>query len=69
MRHQGPTRSIEIGMISDLDIYRTATQLIKQYGDQALIEAAMRQDKMVAEGNAEGASLWSRIAVHGNCRA
>jgi len=31
-------------MISDLDIYRSATVIMKRYGDDAPIHAAMRAD-------------------------
>jgi hypothetical protein len=36
--------------IVDLDIYRTAHELIKQHGDSAPIEAAMRADEMLEKG-------------------
>ncbi len=35
---------------SDLDIYRSANELIKQYGDAADIEAAMRADELMEDG-------------------
>ena len=38
-------------MTSDLDIYRAANELIKQYGDAADIEAAMRADEGLAAGD------------------
>ncbi len=41
-------------MTSDLDIYRSANELIKQHGDAADIEAAMRADTCLAAGNMEG---------------
>jgi len=49
-------------MISDREIYQTAQVVIKKYGDDALIEAALRQDKLSAEGDQEGARVWKRIA-------
>ncbi len=48
-------------MISDLDIYRSANELIKQYGDAADIEAAMRADEYLAAGDVEGEAVWLRI--------
>ncbi len=33
-------------MIPDLDIYRAANLLVKRYGEDAPIEAAMRADAM-----------------------
>ncbi len=37
-------------MTSDLDIFRSANELIKQFGDAADIEAAMRADAALAAG-------------------
>ncbi len=45
----------------DLDIYRSANELIKQYGDAADIEAAMRADERLAAGDMEGEAVWLRI--------
>ncbi len=36
-------------MTSDLDIYRSANELIKQHGDAADIEAAMRADELTLQ--------------------
>ena len=48
-------------MTSDLDIYRSANELIKQYGDAADIEAAMRADECLTAGDMEGEAVWLRI--------
>ncbi len=48
-------------MTSDLDIYRSANELIKQHGDAADIEAAMRADTCLAAGDMEGEAVWLRI--------
>ena len=48
-------------MTSDLDIYRSANELIKQHGDAADIEAAMRADERIAAGDMEGEAVWFRI--------
>ena len=37
-------------MIPDLDIYRAANVIIKQYGQDALIEAAIKADKLLEVG-------------------
>ena len=62
-------------MTSDLDIYRSANELIKQHGDAADIEAAMRADKRLAAGDMDGEAVWLRdregdrgIAVRGAAR-
>ncbi len=48
-------------MTSDLDIYRSANELIEQHGDAADIEAAMRADERLAAGDMEGEAVWLRI--------
>ena len=48
-------------MTSDLDTYRSAHELIKQHGDAADIEAAMKADAHLAAGDMEGEAVWLRI--------
>ncbi len=48
-------------MTSDLDIYRSANELIEQHGEDAPIEAAMRADECLAAGDMEGEAVWLRI--------
>ena len=48
-------------MTSDIDIYRSANELIKQFGDAADIEAAMRADELMDTGDMEGEAVWLRI--------
>ncbi len=48
-------------MTSDLDIYRSANELIEQQGDAADIEAAMRADELMEAGDMEGRAVWLRI--------
>ncbi len=45
---------------SDLDIYRSALELIDQQGVAADIEAAMRADECLAAGDMEGEAVWLR---------
>ncbi len=48
-------------MTSDIDTYRAANELIKQHGEAADIEAAMRADQCLAAGEMEGEAVWLRI--------
>ncbi|MCH9050502.1 MAG: hypothetical protein IIA72_05405 [Proteobacteria bacterium] len=48
-------------MTSDLDVYRSANELIEQHGDAADIEAAMRADERLAAGDMDGEAVWLRI--------
>lgn len=48
-------------MISDLDVWRSANELIKQFGDTAEIEAAARADALLDKGDHDGQRVWLRI--------
>ena len=41
----------DLAMTSDIDIYRSANELIKQHREAADIEAAMRADERLAAGD------------------
>ncbi len=48
-------------MIPDLDIYRSAQVLVRHYGQDAPIHAAMRADAMLDKGDLDGCATWKRI--------
>ncbi|MCH9054308.1 MAG: hypothetical protein IIA72_25255 [Proteobacteria bacterium] len=48
-------------MTSDLDTYRSASELIEQHGEDAPIHAAMRTDELMEAGDMEGRAVWVRI--------
>ncbi len=48
-------------MISDLDIYRAASVIMKQHGRDAPIEAAMRADAMLEACDLDGLAVWKAI--------
>ncbi len=48
-------------MVDDLDIYRSANELIEQHGEDAPIEAALRADELAADGDMDGRAVWLRI--------
>ncbi len=45
-------------LIPDLDIYRTANIPVKQHGEDAPIQAAMRADAKLEKGGLEGCAVW-----------
>lgn len=47
--------------MDDKEIYETATNLIKQHGKQATIEAAMKSDQMIDEGDLHAAAKWNKV--------
>ncbi len=48
-------------MTSDLDIYRSANVLIRERGEGAALEAAMRANAMLEKADLEGQAVWKRI--------
>ena len=48
-------------MIDDPDIYRAATLLIDQHGEDAPLRAAQRADELLEEGDFDGSKVWGRI--------
>ncbi len=48
-------------MPSDIDIYRSANELIEQHGEDAPILVAMRADELMEAGDMEGVAVWKRI--------
>ena len=48
-------------MTSDLDMYRAAHLLIRQHGEDAPIQAAMRADRMLEIGDLDAQAAWKRI--------
>ncbi len=48
-------------MTSYIDTYRSANVLVKQHGEDAAIEAAMRADAMLEAGDLDGYAVWKRV--------
>ena len=46
---------------TDIDIYRAASVLIREHGDQDLIESAQRADAMLDKGDLDGQAVWMRM--------
>ena len=43
------------------DNWRAANEMIRMFGDDAQVRAAMRADSLLDEGDAEGFSVWKQI--------
>ena len=48
-------------MTSDLDVYRSASVLVREHGTRAAQEAARRADALSAKGATKGAAVWRRV--------
>ena len=51
------------GMVTDLDICRTAQLLVRQHGADAAIQAAIQHDALLEGGDLEGAAVWKRVVA------
>ena len=49
--------------IGDIDIWRAAEKMRTLYGEDAGIEAAVRADKALCQGDAVGCEVWKRIVA------
>lgn len=48
-------------IISDLDIGCTAKPLVDQNGENAPLEAAIRANRMLGNGDLDGQTVWRRV--------
>lgn len=48
-------------MTSDLDIYRAALDYLEQHGDAAPIFAATEADRLLEDGDLDGAATWRQV--------
>jgi DNA-directed RNA polymerase subunit K/omega len=48
-------------MIKDVDIWRAADVLLKQYGDEAVVIAAQRADALLDKGDVDGQRAFKRV--------
>ena len=48
-------------MTTKLDIYRTASILIREHGEDAAIHAAMRADELLDRGDLDGSAVWRKV--------
>ncbi len=62
MSSEGIDESKSFGMIAELDIYRAANILVKEYGaEQAPLMAAKRADALLELGDIEGQRTWKAV--------
>jgi hypothetical protein len=47
--------------MNDRDIYASANVMIRRFGEDANIEAAMRADERLEAGDLDGQAVWKRI--------
>ncbi len=48
-------------MTSDLDIYRTASVLIREHGEEADLVLAERADSFLEAGDMAGSVVWKQV--------
>ena len=59
--HMSAGDKLALAMISEIDIWRAASLMLKRYGEKALEESAERADELFAEQDLDGAAVWRRI--------
>jgi hypothetical protein len=48
-------------VIPEIDIWRTATLMLKRYREKALEQSATRAEELAADGDHDAADTWRRI--------
>ncbi len=48
-------------MTSDINTYRTTNVLIREFGEDAALEAAQHADAMLEKGAIDGQRVWKRV--------
>lgn len=48
-------------MVEETDIYRSANVLIKEYGNEATVFAAMQADACLERGDLDSKATWLRV--------
>jgi hypothetical protein len=48
-------------MSSDRDVWQAALLMVRRYKEDAMLEASMRADQMLDEGDMAAAETWHRI--------
>jgi hypothetical protein len=62
MSSKGMDEGTSFGMTAELDIYRTANILVKEYGvEQAPLMAAKRADALLELGDLDGVQVWQAV--------
>ena len=49
--------------MKDIDVWRSAHHMMKRYGDDAAVQAAMRADVLLAKGDTAGFQVWQRVVA------
>ena len=47
--------------MKEIDIYRAATEMLKQHGEDAVLQAALKSDSLLSQGDTTGAKIWRDI--------
>jgi hypothetical protein len=47
--------------MEEIDLYRTAAEMIKRHGDDASLQAAMKSDALLEKGDIQGAKVWRGV--------
>jgi sirohydrochlorin ferrochelatase len=48
-------------VITDVEVWRAANQLVQQHGNRAEWECCARVDAMIGRGDPDGEAVWTRV--------
>ena len=48
-------------MVANVEVYRTASVLIREHAEDAALEAAQRADAMLEKGSVDGQRVWKWV--------
>ena len=49
--------------MEEIDTWRAADQMMKLYGTDAALQAGLRADKLLDQGDVDGFHVWKRVAA------
>ena len=58
-----PRLGTSLEMTSDLDIYRIASVLVREHGEDAAVEAAERAGALLKNDDPDAAAVWKRVTL------
>ena len=61
MDRRASTGTEVFAVITEADIWRSAMAMTRRYRDDAIVEAAMRADRLLEDGDWQAAVTWRRI--------
>jgi hypothetical protein len=49
--------------MDEIDVWRAANQMLKLYGEDAVMKAGLRSDALLNLGDIDGCNVWKRVVA------